>query len=112
MISSATRPWAARCTVAAASLLGASTKQKTLPVPSSYQLLQVFDAILLLDLEILLMGTRDRVTRQALHVMVDVHIQGHTLLTPFLSWRRAEAQRALRLTREAERVAEGSVPGR
>ena len=37
MISSAIAPWASRCTAAAASLLGAWTRQNTLPVPSSYQ---------------------------------------------------------------------------
>src|SRR2546422_9899910 len=37
IISSATPPWASRCTASAASLLGASQRQKTLPVPSSYQ---------------------------------------------------------------------------
>ena len=37
MISSAIDPWASRCTAAAASLLGAWHRQKTLPVPSSYQ---------------------------------------------------------------------------
>src|SRR5438874_1604415 len=37
MISSASRPWASRWTVAAASLVRASTKQNTLPLPSSSQ---------------------------------------------------------------------------
>ena len=37
MISSAKRPCASRWTAAAASLLGASTRQNTFPVPSSYQ---------------------------------------------------------------------------
>jgi hypothetical protein len=37
MISSAIAPWASRWTASAASLLGAWTRQKTLPVPSSNQ---------------------------------------------------------------------------
>ena len=76
-ISSASRPCAARWTAVIASRSGASDRQKTLPVRFVVPVADEAHAEARLNGQVLLVRRRDRLARESLHFVVDVHEKRH-----------------------------------
>src|SRR5262249_19764856 len=89
MISDAICPCASRCTHAAVSASGASTRQKPVDRSGSYQLGHVFDPILVLNFQVLAVRFRNVLRRRSAYI-VAVHEDRHAPI-PFFHASRSRS---------------------
>jgi len=64
-------------------LVGSLTQTEDRALAFLLPILQIFYSVLLLNLEVLPMGFSDRFGSQPLHVLMNIHIQCHGMLTSF-----------------------------